>query len=125
MSIHEGLDKVDDDVSKYIMSNAEHVADDEDKGDDDVPLRHTRRTRTMTEKGKEYQHGVLFEKIKKLHARLMRKFKLIDDLMYSSSNLETVKEETQLLNDQFNMLIETQGEYLKLLSLEAVENEED
>ena len=125
MSIHEGLDQVDDDVSKYIMSNPEQVADNENKGDDDVPIGRSRRSRTMTEKGKEYQQRVLFEKRKKLHARLMMKFKLIDDLMYSSSNLETVKEETQQLNDQFNMLIETHGEYLKLLSPEAVENEED
>ena len=57
----------------------------------------------------------------------MRKSKLIDDLMYSSSNVIKVKEETQQLsfNIQFNMLIETHNEYLKLLPPEALEHEED
>ena len=51
------------------------------------------RTKKLTDKGKKYQKKVLFEKRKKLHARMMRKNKLIDDLMYSSKKLQTVEEE--------------------------------
>ena len=89
------------------------------------PLGCTTRTRRMTKKGKEYQISMLFEKRKKLHARIMRKSKLIDDLIYSSSNIITVKEETQQLSDQFNMLMETHNAYLKLLPPEALVHEED
>ena len=43
-----------------------------------------KRCRTLTDKGKEYQLEILFEKRQKLHARMTRKCKLIDYLMYSS-----------------------------------------
>ena len=139
MSIQEGLDKVGEDgfhddnydndeaVSKFIIGSGEHVGQrtTDENEDMNVPLGCTTRTRTMTKKGKEYQISMLFEKRKKLHARIMRKSKLIDDLMYSSSNIITVKEETQQLSDQFNMLMETHNEYLKLLPPEALEHEED
>ena len=45
-----------------------------------------RRSGTVIEKGKKYQLKTLFEKRKKLRARMTRKCKLIDDLIYSSSN---------------------------------------
>ena len=57
------------------------------------------------EKDKEYQLKILFEKRKKLHRRMTRKCKLIDDLMYSSSNVTTVKEENDHFNDQFKYLV--------------------
>ena len=47
----------------------------------------TIRRRKLTEKGREYQQKILFDKRKNLHARMTRKSKLIDDLMYSSKNL--------------------------------------
>ena len=50
----------------------------------------TIRRRKLTEKGKEYQQKILFDKRKNLHARMTRKSKLIDDLMYPSKNLTTV-----------------------------------
>ena len=139
MSIQEGLDKVGEDgfhddnydndeaVPKFIIGSGEHVGQrtTDENEDMNVPIGCTTRTRTMTKKGKEYQISMLFEKRKKLHARIMRKSKLIDDLMYSSSNIITVKEEIQQLSDQFNMLIETHNEYLKLLPPEALEHEED
>ena len=40
-----------------------------------------KKRRTLTEKGKDYQLKILFEKRKKLPARMTRKCKLIDDLM--------------------------------------------
>ena len=45
-----------------------------------------RRSGTVIEKGKKYQLKTLFEKRKKLCARMTRKCKLRDDLTYSSSN---------------------------------------
>ena len=49
----------------------------------------TIRRRKLTEKGRDYQQKILFDKRKNLHARMTRKSKLIDDLMYSSKNLTT------------------------------------
>ena len=53
----------------------------------------TIRRRKLTEKGRMYQQKILFDKRKNLHARMIRKNKLIDDLMYFSKNLTTVREE--------------------------------
>ena len=64
-----------------------------------------RRNRTFTEKDKECQLKTIFEKRKKLHARMTRKCKLIDDLVYSSSNVTTVKEKTDQFNDKFKQLV--------------------
>ena len=64
-----------------------------------------RKSRTLTDKSKEYQLNILFEKKKKLHARLTRKCKLIDDLMYSSNNVMTVKEEIDQFNYHFKKLV--------------------
>ena len=58
-----------------------------------------RRSRTLTEKGKEYQLKILFEKRKrKWYSRMRRKCKLRDDLMYSSSNVTTAKDAVSLIN---------------------------
>ena len=54
-----------------------------------------RRITVLTDKGKEYQLKIIFEK------RMTRKCTMIDDSMYSSSNVITVKEETDQFNDQF------------------------
>ena len=64
-----------------------------------------RRNRTFIEKDKVCQLKIIFEKRKKLHARMTRKCKLIDDLVYSSSNVTTVKEKTDQFNDQFKQLV--------------------
>ena len=77
------------------------------------------------EKDKEYQLKILFEKRKKLHRRMTRKCKLIDDLMYSSSNVTTVKEETDQFNDQFKELLSLHKEYVGLLPQEVANEEDD
>ena len=84
-----------------------------------------RRSRTFTEKGKEYQLKTLFEKKKKLHERMTRRSKLIDDLMYSSSNVTTVKEETDQFNDQFKELVSLHKEYVGLLPQEVFVKEDN
>ena len=60
-----------------------------------------RRITVLTDKGKEYQLKIIFEKRKRVHARMTRKCTMIDDSMYSSSNVITVKEETDQFSDQF------------------------
>ena len=81
------------------------------------------RTRELTDKGKNYQQKVLFEKRKKFHAGMMRKIKLIDDLMYLSKNLQTVEEEKQQFDAQFKLFVETHNEYVKLLPEDMHERE--
>ena len=83
-----------------------------------------RKSRTLTDKSKEYQLNILFEKKKKLHARLTRKCKLIDDLMYSSNNVTTVKEEIDQFNYHFKKLVSMHKNDVRLLP-QGVLNEED
>ena len=45
--------------------------------------------------------------------------------MYSSKNLTTAREEIHQYDDQFNMLVETRNEYMKLLSVDLHEGEEN
>ena len=45
--------------------------------------------------------------------------------MYSSSNVTTVKEETDQLNDQFKELVSLHKEYIGLLPQEKVNEEDD
>ena len=84
----------------------------------------TIRRRKLTENSREYQQKILFDKRKNLHAR-MTKSKLIDNLNYSSKNLTTVREEMHQYDDQFKMLVETHNEYVKLLSEDLHEGEEN
>lgn len=83
----------------------------------------TRRT-DLTEKEKEYQQNTLFEKSKNPKARLMRRSKNIDDLVYSSKSLGTMEEGMQQYHHQFKMLMENYKEYVKLLSEDINESEQ-
>ena len=56
---------------------------------------------------------------------MMRKSKLIDDLMYSLKNLQTVEEEKQQFDAQFKLFVETHNEYMKLLPEDMHEDEEN
>ena len=67
-----------------------------------------KRCRTITDKGKEYQLEILFEKRQKLHARMTRKCKLIDQF-----------------NDQFKELVSLHKKYVGLLPQEVVNEEDD
>ena len=73
----------------------------------------TIRRRKLSEKGREYQQKILFDKRKNLHARMARKSKLIDDLMYSSKILTTVREEIHQYDDQFKMLVGTHRRFTR------------
>ena len=87
MSIKEGLDKVGQEGCDGNQDNAINsediqtsvVADTREVYQQGEICNGTkRRSTTFTEKGEEYQLKTLFEKRKKLHARMTRKCKLID-----------------------------------------------
>ena len=48
-----------------------------------ISVSRTRRARQLTEKVKQYQINLLLDKITKMVARLQRKARVIDDLLYS------------------------------------------
>ena len=53
-----------------------------------------KRTRKLTEKGREYQLSKLDDKRKMKALRLTRKFGMIDDdMLYSSTNVSAIKEQ--------------------------------
>ena len=113
-SIKEGLDNVgqegcdgnednsinNEDIEASVVAGSREVYQQ-----GEVSTSTKRRNRTFTEKDKECQLKTIFEKRKKLHARMTRKCKLIDDLVYSSSNVTTVKEKTDQFNDKFKQLV--------------------
>ena len=53
----------------------------------------------------EYRKNNLEEKRGKLHSRLLRKSSAIDALLHSFQNMNTVREEVCLFNDQFKMIL--------------------
>ena len=88
-----------------------------------ISVSKTRRTRQLTEKGKQYQVNLLLDKRTKMVARLQRKARAIDDLLYSSSNHVGVKEELQQYSDLLKLLSTHHEEYCELLGLEDQRNE--
>ena len=134
MSIKEGLDKVGQEGCDGNQDNAINsediqtsVAADtrEVQQQGEICYGIKGRSRNLTGKDKEYQLKILFEKRKKLHERMTRKCKLIDDLMYSSSNVTTVKKGTDQFNDPFKELVFLHKEYVGLLLPEVVDEEGD
>ena len=88
MSIKEGLDKVgqegcdgnqDNAINSKDIQTSVVVDSREVYQQGEVYNGTEKRSRTLTEKGKECQLRRLFENRKKLHARMTRKCKLIDD----------------------------------------------
>ena len=84
-----------------------------------------KRDRKLTVKGLEYQLSLLREKKRRLEARLTRKAAAIEDLLYSSKNFVTVKEELAQYDDIFKLIIENHEEHCKILKPEEQANEED
>ena len=48
-----------------------------------ISVSRTRRARQLTEKGKQYQINLLLDKRTKMVARMQKKARVIDDLLYS------------------------------------------
>ena len=84
-----------------------------------------KRDRKLIAKGLEYQLSLLREKKRRLEARLTRKAAAIEDLLYSSKNFVTVKEELAQYDDIFKLIIENHEEHCKILKPEEQANEED
>ena len=68
----------------------------------------------MREKGRNYQVKLLLEKRTKVMARLQRKARTTEDLLYSATNHVAVKEELEQYSDIFKML-STYEEYCELV----------
>ena len=66
-----------------------------------ISVSRTRRTSQLTEKRKQYQINLLLDKRTKMVARLQRKARATDDLLYSSINHVAVKEQLQHYSDLF------------------------
>ena len=78
----------------------------------------TRRTRSLTEKGRRYQADTLLEKRKRAISRIQRKAKAIDDLLYSAGNQVFVREELDQYSDLFKLVTNHHEEYCELLDAE-------
>ena len=58
-----------------------------------------KRTRNLTEKGREYQQSILDDRRKKTAAKLTRKSGMIDKMLYASTNASAVKEQLNQLDE--------------------------
>ena len=85
----------------------------------------TRRTRSLTQKGRKYQADILLEKRKRTMSRMQRDAKGIDDLIYSAGNQVAVREELDQYSDLFKLITNYHEEYCKLLDAEDQQHEED
>ena len=56
--------------------------------------------------------------------RIIRKSSAVDSLLYSSRNVETVREQMLQIDDMFKQLMDVHKEYNFLLPLEAQEDDE-
>ena len=69
----------------------------------------------LTEKGGKYQEELLLEKRNKAMARLQRKAREIDDLLYSATNHVAVKEKLGQYSDIFKLLSTYHEKYCDLI----------
>ena len=80
----------------------------------DIAVSRPSRTRQLTEKGRKYQAELVLEKRTKAMTRLQRKARVIDDLLYSTTNYVAVKEELEQYSHIFKLLSTYHEEYCKL-----------
>ena len=101
-------------ANEYMMESNLEIAD---RGEhrfgnmDTVADVNERRSRKLTEKGYDLKMSTLDDKRKKMNSRLIRQAVAIEDLMYSSSNIITVKEELSQFDYIFKQLVAVQEEY--------------
>ena len=100
-------------------SRSENVVHQEyDKGDKE------RRKHKPTPRWLQYQVEQLQEKRKVVKRRIIRKSSAVDRLLYSSGNVETVREQMLHIDDMFKQLMDVHKEYNSLLPIEAQEDDE-
>ena len=83
-----------------------------------------RRKEEPTPRWLQYQVDQLEEKRKMVKRRIIRKSSAVDSLLYSSRNVETVREQMQQI-DMFKQLMDVHKEYNSLLPLEAQEDDKN
>ena len=69
------------------------------------------RSRNLTEKGLAYKKETLRERRRKINGRLIRKYRAIEDLLFSSKNITAVEEEMKQFIDLFKMLLDVHQEF--------------
>ena len=69
------------------------------------------RSRNFTEKGLAYKKETLRERRRKINGRLIRKYRAIEDLLFSSKNIIAVEEEMKQFMDLFKMLLDVHQEF--------------
>ena len=69
------------------------------------------RYRNLTEKGLPYKKETLRERRRKINGRLIRKYRAIEDLLFSSKNIIAVEEEMKQFIDLFKMLLDVHQEF--------------
>ena len=84
-----------------------------------------KRKSKPTERWLAYQTSQLEERRRKLHSRLLRKSRAVDEPLYSVRNVEAVREQMLQIDGVFKMLLEVHREYNFLLPLEMQEQDED
>ena len=79
----------------------------------------------LTAKGLEYQLSLFHKQKQRFEGRLARKAAAIEDLLYSSKNFITAKEELAQYSNIFKLIIESYEEHCKILKSEKQSNEKD
>ena len=114
-----------------------------DDQDENVKVENIRRSRSenaisqghneaYVEKGKhkptprwlQYKADQLQERRTMLNRRIIRKSSAVDSLLYSSRNVEAVREQILQIDDMFKQMMEVHKEYNSLLPLEVKEDDE-
>ena len=72
----------------------------------------------------EYRRNTLEERRGKLHSRLLQKSSAMDALLYSFQNMNTVREELCLFDDQFRLILKVHEKYHQFIE-DKVKQEED
>ena len=92
----------------FSLGNQPEVLDVNDQESNSVlrcgDMRRSRRKKKFTEKGSEYQMSILEERRASLTVKLLRKSSIIEELLYSDKNCQTVRKELALLDGLFKLL---------------------
>ena len=83
-----------------------------------------KRKHKPTPRWLQYQSGQLQERRTMLNRRIIRKSSAVDSLLYSSRNVEAVREQMLQIHDMFKQMMEVHKEYNSLLPLKVQEDDE-
>ena len=83
-----------------------------------------KRKHKPTPRWLQYQSGQLQERSTMLNRRIIRKSSAVDSLLYSSRNVEAVREQMLQIHDMFKQMMEVHKEYNSLLPLKVQEDDE-